>query len=221
VRQHLIEHIHANQLKSGEIVPSEVKVSADLGVSRGIVREAFRALKAAGIIEISNGRSPRVGRISDEGIGQVLQHAISTEQVTVAQVLDLRAAVEIRAAELAAIHRSPDHVDTLFGMAKNMRSSGDAARRFIESDARFHEVIAIATGNPLFTLIWSAINESLKASIREGLKNRRRLNQVDRIVSTHDRIAAAIAAQDAPRARRYMTIHFEEARVSVGLAGGG
>jgi len=91
VRQHLIDYIRTNQLRSGETVPSEMRVSSELGISRGIVREAFRALQMAGILDISNGRSPRVGRISDEGIAQLLQHALSTKQATFEHVLDLRA----------------------------------------------------------------------------------------------------------------------------------
>ena len=45
VSQHLINYIRTNQLRSGEMVPSEVRLSSELGISRGIVREAFRALK--------------------------------------------------------------------------------------------------------------------------------------------------------------------------------
>src|SRR5580704_16697443 len=111
VRQHLIDYIRTNQLRSGATVPSEMRVSSELGISRGIVREAFRALQMAGILEISNGRSPRVGRISDEGIAQLIQHALSTEQASFEHVLDLRAAIEIRAAALAAAHRTSEDAE--------------------------------------------------------------------------------------------------------------
>jgi len=217
VSQHLIDHIRTNQLRSGEAVPSEMRVSSDLGISRGIVREAFRALKMAGVLEISNGRSPRVGRINDEGIAQVLQHALSTEQATIEQVLDLRAAIEIRGAELAAIHRTVQDVETLKKEVGNMRAFKAVQNRFIESDARFHETIAQSTGNPLFAVVGSALRGSLKASIRAGLRNRTTVRQLDQIVATHNAIADAIADQDAVRARKYMAIHFDEAIRSFGL----
>lgn len=220
VRQHLITHIRTHQLRSGEIAPSEMQVSADLGISRGIVREGFRALKAAGILEISNGRAPRVGRISEAGIGQLLQHAISTEQASIEQVLDLRAAIEIRAAELAAAHRTEEHVHALQEMVKTMRAAKKKPTVFIESDARFHQIIALATGNPLFGLIWGAIHVSLEASIRTGLKNRTKLNELERIILNHARIASAIANQDVQAARKLMIVHFEEAQISVKLGDG-
>jgi len=171
VAQHLIDHIRTNQLKSGEVVPSQMRISADLGVSRGIVREAFRALAMAGIIEINNGRSPRVGRITDEGISKFVQHALSTDQITVQQVLDLRAAIEIRGAELAAVNGTPEQVARLFEEVANMDATREERDRFVEADLRFHEVIEVATGNPLFELVGTALRSSMKASIRAGLEN--------------------------------------------------
>jgi DNA-binding FadR family transcriptional regulator len=217
VSQHLIDYIRTNQLRSGAAVPSEVRVSSDLGISRGIVREAFRALKMAGILEISNGRSPRVGRINDEGIAQVLQHALSTEQATIEQVLDLRAAIEIRGAELAATHRTAQDVEALRKEVGNMQAFKAVQNRLIESDARFHETIAQATGNPLFAVVGSALRGSLTASIRAGLRNRTTVRQLDQIIATHKAIADAISDQDPVRARKYMAIHFDEAIRSFGL----
>jgi DNA-binding FadR family transcriptional regulator len=220
VSQHLIDYIRTNQLRSGAEVPSEVRVSSDLGISRGIVREAFRALKMAGVLEISNGRSPRVARISDEGIGQVLDHALSTEQVTIQQVLDLRAAIEIRGAELAATHRTDADVEALRKEVGNMQAFKAIQNRFVESDARFHETIAQSTGNPLFAIVGGALRAALKASIRTGLRNRTTVRQLDQIVATHRAIADAIGDRDAARARKYMAIHFDEAMRSFGLKAG-
>jgi GntR family transcriptional repressor for pyruvate dehydrogenase complex len=217
VRQHLIDFIRTNQLRSGATVPSEMRVSAELGISRGIVREAFRALQMAGILEISNGRSPRVGRISDEGIAQLLQHALSTEQATFEQVLDLRAAIEVRGAALAATHRTREHVEALGKEVAHMRAFKKVQSRFIEADARFHETIAHATGNPLFGIICGAIRGSLTASIRAGLRNPRTPRQLDKVVTTHENIAEAISDQDPIGARHYMAIHFDEAIRSFGF----
>jgi len=214
VARYLISYIRTNQLKSGATVPSEVRVSSDLGVSRGIVREAFRALKMAGVLDISNGRSPKVGRLNDEGIGQILQHALSTEQATIEQVLDLRAAIEIRGAELAALHRSTKHMTAILKEVAHMQTAMDSESRFIEADTRFHEAIAQATGNPLFGVVGGALRGSLTASIRAGLRNRTTRRQLDQIVATHERIAEAICDQDAAQARKYMTIHFQEALLS-------
>src|SRR5579859_7915473 len=96
VAQYLISYIRDNRLRSGGEVPSEITVSAELGISRGIVREAYRGLRIAGILDISNGRSPKVGRIHEGVLADLLEHALSTEQATAEQALHLRAAIEVR-----------------------------------------------------------------------------------------------------------------------------
>src|SRR5215475_4617424 len=102
VTQYLVKHIHDNDLKPGDRVPSEVQVSSKLRISRGVVRQAYHSLRTAGILEIAMGRSPRVGELSRAAFTPLLAHAISTAQVSVPEVLELRLAVEVHAAELAA-----------------------------------------------------------------------------------------------------------------------
>src|SRR4051812_26006461 len=113
VAQYLVAYIRGNRLRTGEEVPSELSVSSELGISRGIVREAYRGLRMAGILDISNGRPPRVGRINDGILADLLEHALLTDQATAEQALHLRAAIEVRAAELAAENREPRHVAAL------------------------------------------------------------------------------------------------------------
>ena len=106
VTQYLVKHIHDNDLKPGDRVPSEVQVSGELGISRGVVRQAYHALRTAGILEIAMGRSPRVGEVSNAAFTPLFLHALSTEQVSVEDVLELRFAIETRAVELAATQRN-------------------------------------------------------------------------------------------------------------------
>jgi GntR family transcriptional repressor for pyruvate dehydrogenase complex len=211
VAEHLVAHIRENKLRSGEEVPSEISVATDLGISRGIVREAYRGLRMAGILDISNGRAPRVGRINEGVLAHLLEHALSTEQATAEQALHLRAAIEVRAAELAAENREPRHVQALQAEAEKMRLNIGRQDVFAEADARFHEIIGSATGNPLFELIGSAFRGALKTTIRVGLKNRVVRSELDQVVVTHQRIADAISEGDAVQAREYMVIHFREA----------
>lgn len=211
VAEHLVSHIRASRLHSGQEVPSELSVSADLGISRGIVREAYRGLRMAGILDISNGRSPRVGRINDGVLAHLLEHALSTEQATAEQALHLRAAIEVRAAELAAENCLPCHVTALQTEAATMRANIARQDLFAEADTRFHETIGQATGNPLFGLIGSALRGALKTTIQVGLRNRVVQSELDQVAVTHQRIADAISDGDAVQAREYMVIHFREA----------
>ncbi len=215
VVSYLIDYTRRNRLPCGAEIPSEGTLSSELKVSRGVVREAYRSLKTAGIIDIGNGRSPRVGRLSNLAFSQFLNHALSTEQASAAQVFDVRSSIEVRAAELAARNRTDDDALQLQHEAEVMRASIRQRRRFVNADMRFHEVLGRATGNPLFALLSSALRESLDATIRAGFDARHTQAQLNRVAQIHADIAGAITAGNPARARRAMTTHFDEARLFV------
>jgi len=218
VTQYLVKHIHDNDLKPGDRVPSEVQVSSKLGISRGVVRQAYHSLRTGGILEIAMGRSPRVGELSHAAFTPLLLHALSTEQVSVEDVLELRFAVEIHAAELAATNRNPGHVEALRKAVEGMRKTMNDLDRFARIDVRFHQVIGNATGNPLFEIFSRALRGSLESSIRIGLRSRSSLAQIEKIVDTHEAIAEAIEAQEPARARNLMALHFYEAKNALQVA---
>src|SRR5215813_9198645 len=134
VTRYLVKHIQDNDLKPGDQVPSEIQVSTELGISRGVVRQAYHSLRTAGILEIAMGRSPRVGELSHAAFTPLLAHALSTEQVSVQDVLELRFAVEVHAAELAATHRDSGHIEALKKTVEGMRRTVKDLDRFARID---------------------------------------------------------------------------------------
>src|SRR5690606_36306502 len=56
VVSYLSDYTRRNRLPCGSEIPSEGTLSTELKVSRGVVREAYRSLKTAGIIDFGNGR---------------------------------------------------------------------------------------------------------------------------------------------------------------------
>jgi GntR family transcriptional repressor for pyruvate dehydrogenase complex len=218
VTQYLIKHIHDNDLKPGDRVPSEVKMSGELKISRGVVRQAYHSLRTAGILEIAMGRSPRVGELSHDSFTPLFSHALTTEQASIEDVLELRFAVEIHAAELAAIHRTEGHVEALKKAVEGMRKNVNDHDRFARIDVRFHQVLGNASGNYLFEIFGRALRTPLESSIRTGLRSRETLAQIENIVDTHQAIVEAIEAQQPARARKIMERHFNEAKQALRAA---
>lgn len=211
----LVEHIRRNRLAAGTPLPSEIQTSAQLRVSRGVVREAYRSLSSAGLVEIANGRSPRVGYISNRSLIQLVQHALWTEQASAEQILELRSPIEERAAELAASHRTAVDVDGLRRAVAAMKAADMRTEAYVKADIRFHEIMGRATGNPLFGLVSSALREAMGASIRVSLAGRRSRAELNRAINTHARIVDAIEARRPRDARQLMVRHFLEARTAV------
>jgi DNA-binding FadR family transcriptional regulator len=182
------------------------------------VREAYRSLSSAGLVEIANGRSPRVGQITSRSLIQLVQHALSTRQASAAQILELRGPIEEYAAELAARHRTAEDVKELRAAVAALRTAVTPVVKtdaYIKADLRFHEIIGRATNNPMFSVVVSALRYSMGESIRVSLAGRRSRAELQRVIRTHGRIVDAIEAGRAREARRLMAKHFAEARASV------
>jgi GntR family transcriptional regulator, transcriptional repressor for pyruvate dehydrogenase complex len=211
----LVDHIRRNRLRAGAPLPSEVQTSSDLRVSRGAVREAYRSLSSAGLVEIANGRSPRVGHLSNQSLLRVVQHALWTDQASAEQILELRGAIEERAAELASVHRTTADLDSLRRCVAMMKAAGSKVEAYVKADIHFHEILGRATGNPLFGLVSSALREAMGTSIRVSLAGRRSRAELGRAIETHARIVAALERRRPKEARRLMIQHYSEANAAV------
>ncbi|MEO8481581.1 MAG: FadR/GntR family transcriptional regulator [Acidobacteriota bacterium] len=213
VSKYLVGYIRRHALMPGAPLPSEIRASAELGVSRGIVREVYRSLSTSGIVETANGRRPRVSRVSNRVLTRLLQHALSTRQISAEQMLELRRPIELLAVELAATRRTDDDVLALRRAVVTMKAAGLRREAFVRADVRFHEIIGRATGNPLFGLVASALRESMELSVRIGVRSPRANFQ--QVIDTHEGIVTAIDRGRPDVARRLMALHFDEARANV------
>jgi GntR family transcriptional repressor for pyruvate dehydrogenase complex len=211
----LVDLIRRYRLLPGTPLPSEVQVSAELAVSRGAVREAYRSLGQSGIVEIANGRSPRVGLISSQALLQLVQHALWTQQVSPEEILDLRSAIDEHAAELAAAHRTAADLVALRRAVADMKKAAGRIAPYVRADIAFHETIGRATGNLLIGLVSSGLREAMGASIRVSLAGRQSPVELRQVVIRHERVVDAIEARRPAGARREMVRHYKEARESV------
>ena len=178
-------------------------------MSRTVVRQAFGALSALRLIEVNNGRRPRVGAIDGSVMSLPLGHAVDTAQVTVPQVWDARRALERRTAVLAAMRRTDAEAKAISGHARDMRRAGEDLARQTEHDIAFHAAIAGASRNPMFVLMIAAFADLMRQTCPIGWRSRR--TEADRLAvfDQHDRIAQAIDAGDPDAAEAAMNAHFE------------
>src|SRR6266702_331078 len=212
VTDYIFDHIRDNELSTGDSLPSELRTSTELSISRGIVREAFRSLEVAGILEKENGRSPKVGMLNSEFLTHLMLHAISTKQISVKQVLELRTSIEMLAAELAARKRTRSDIQRLRSAVEGMRQSVSKPATFVQHDLDFHDLINRASGNLLIEVICAAMHESMQESMRVGLIKRKGGADILKVVESHEMIVNAIEQQNAGLAGLLMKKHFAEAK---------
>lgn len=201
--------IRDNDLKVGDALPGEGKFATDLGVSRAVMREAFGQLAALRLIDVANGRRARVGAIDGSVIATSLDHAVATDQVSMAQIWDVRRTLELRTSELAARNRSDADAALIRALAGSMRADQASLERVTDHDIAFHQAIARASGNALFHQIIRSFEGMMRAAVPAAWNTRTLPEQRQSIFDIHEAIADAIADRDSDRAARWMNSHFD------------
>jgi GntR family transcriptional regulator, transcriptional repressor for pyruvate dehydrogenase complex len=114
----------------GEALPSEGKLAEALGVSRLTVREATRTLAARGLLEITQGRRPRVAAPNGALIGDFFKMAVRRDQRALLDLLDVRRALEVHIAALAASRATKSDIADMEMSIKVMRSAENESEVF-------------------------------------------------------------------------------------------
>lgn len=214
VISHLTDEIVAGNLAPGTRLPTEHQLMADFGLSRTVVREAIAALRAEGLVETRRGSGAYVAadptrrpfRIDPEGL-----HSIAE----VLNVMELRIAVEVEAAGLAAQNRSQAELGEIRRAHADFREAIGDGNETVGADFAFHVATAMATGNPYFHSFLTFLGRLVipRRSIRLGMANpRERIVYLQRVWGEHEDIIAAIEAQDVQSARRAMRAHLKRGR---------
>lgn len=210
VAQFLLERITRDKLKPGDFVPSEMQTSRDMQVSRGSVREAYRTLAALGVLEIGNGRKPRLMAMDSRVVSQVLGYALNTAQITLQDVQECRRGFEIQSAQLAAVRATDAQKDSLREHIAEMREAVADHGRRIAADLAIHKKLAEASHNPLSLLLLEALQEPLEASLFLDLGERRNPAELEHIVDLHAAVVDRVCAGDAVGAGVAMAYHFDQ-----------
>ncbi|HZK99157.1 MAG TPA: FCD domain-containing protein [Caulobacteraceae bacterium] len=204
-------HIQSRRLRVGDSVPGEGHFAASLGVSRGVIREAFGALAALKLIDVGNGRKPRVAAIDGSVIAASLDHAVNTAQITVPEVWDVRRTIELRTVALAAASRDDAEAACILGLAQAMATDADDRAAVTGHDIAFHVAIARAAHNALFLQIVTSFTPLMEVAVPTAWSTRTTPRQRRTIVDRHLAVARAIESRNVGAAIAAMDAHFDSA----------
>lgn len=202
-------HIREQNLRVGDTLPGEAYFAGALGVSRAVMREAFGALAALRMIDVANGRKARVGAMDGAVMAASLDHAVSTAQVSVPEIWDVRRTIELRTAELAALNRTDEEAARIVALAEAIAAEADDLETRTRHDIAFHEAIAAASHNALFVQIVASFGPLMKVAVPTAWRTRTAQEQKQLMIDRHLAIAAAITDRDAAAACAAMSDHFD------------
>ncbi|VVD63700.1 GntR family transcriptional regulator [Pandoraea communis] len=200
----LVQHEIERQIVAGTLTPgtklNEIEVAGRLGVSRGPVREAFRALEEAGLLRTEKNRGVFVRVISleeaeeiytlrgvlDEYVGRTLAETITSEQLT-----RLRESVE-------AMHRAV--------------ASGDS-EAYYQLNVSFHDSLVEMVSNRKLLETYRRLVKELSLFRHEALTGD--TTAPPKSAREHRDIVSAIASRDPERAAQVTREHLARGRARI------
>src|SRR6201996_1289584 len=142
----LRQDIVGGKYAPGHQLPAGNDLSATFGVSITVIREALSRLKSDGLIASHQGKGVFV---EDDTKARPFRLATAAgAQPSLRDIFELRMAVEMQAAVLAAERRRPSDLKAMSGCLKFMEPAANTFKRALEADIAFHLAIAAATQNP-------------------------------------------------------------------------
>ncbi|TPW29975.1 FadR family transcriptional regulator [Pararhizobium mangrovi] len=209
VSAELRDAVRSGALAPGDRLPSEAGLTQQYAVSRTVVREAIASLRADGLVEPRHGVGVFVlePKEVETGFKPVDRARISS----MIELLELRAAVEIEAAGLAAERRSPAQEEAVFECFDDLERLIAAGEPTVSADLAFHLAIADATSNPRFREFLSMMGEHLipRSTIADAGRREGPDGYLEQIQQEHRKIALTISERDADAARQAVRIHLK------------
>ena len=183
-------------------IPAEPELVTALGVGRNTVREAVRALSHAGLLEVRQGDGTFVRATSE--ISGALRRMCGSE---LREVLQVRKALEVAGARLAATQRTDDELVELTALLteRNTAVAGQQWETAVDADTRFHQGVMRCSHNTLLTELYQGLTEVVRASVAATSVQTEPGWTIE-----HDGLLAAIAAGDPERATREAGEYLDE-----------
>jgi DNA-binding FadR family transcriptional regulator len=203
--------ILAGRLAPEERLPSEREMQQQFGTGRGAIREALRALKQKGLLDIRKGVKGgayvcKVGMVS---IGESLALFLKQHDVAPSALIEFRESVDQTLVVLAIARGSAEAKRTLVSMAEEfeacLRQDEHDADRIGHLDRDLNLALAGMAGNPIFEWIMQALQRGFSShdyTLYDTPMYR------ERTAANWAETARAIAENDPLRAKSLIGYHY-------------
>jgi phosphonate utilization transcriptional regulator len=191
VQRELERKIVSGELEAGTKL-NEAEIAAKLRVSRGPVREAFRALGQSGLVRTEKNHGAYVRQVSlDEAY----------------EIYEVRAALDSLIGRLAAERIQPAQLARLREIIKQMHVASRALdpEAYYPLNIEFHEVLGEAAGNRTLLTNYRRVVNELNLYRREVIS--RSAESIPVSTKDHEAIVDAVAHGDADKAGRLLFEH--------------
>lgn len=200
--------IESGQLQPGDKLPPENEFAENLGVSRGILREALTILQYQGFISRKPKDGTYVRKISKE---QVTAESMieSLKNATYLDLIELREALEQKSVELA-IMRADD--EEILDIKRTLEKTNPLDENYSVTDYNFHLKIAEMSKN---NLLINFIDNYYELIHEMGEKSNANVTRREEIIEEHKNLINAIYKRDIELAKKSLNYHLSQVKDNV------
>jgi DNA-binding FadR family transcriptional regulator len=208
VLSQLKESILLGKFKSGEKLPSERELTEEFQVSRGVIREAIRALEITGFVELRQGPTGGafVTDLSFDHVGNAFLDLFLANKVSIPELANVRYYIEPEVALLAALNASDEDKKRLIAAQEGEFLTVARTADRIAQFQKVHQVIAEACQNHFY----EAISKSMLRLTFEVVEAVDPNHEALHMPGEHKEIIEAILIADDEAARSAMKAHMEK-----------
>lgn len=196
--------ISEGELKPGDRLPAERKLAEIFGASRAVVREALRALEAAGLILLRTGATGgafiRVGEPSI--VARAISDVASLGGFSSESLLETRILLTSWMIRLASERADEEDFQRLEADVDDLKRADLHSESRLPEVMNFYRILASASHNEVL----AALSEALNSIVLERL-NRVGPDPRSNIAEVRQRILAHMRAKDAEAAVEEVTNH--------------
>jgi Transcriptional regulators len=202
------ELITSGQLKPGDKLPPERKLSEKLGIGRSNVRDAIKKLEFYGILKTLPQSGTIVAGLGIAALEGLITDVLRIENSDFASLVETRVLLETELSKLAALRRTDEDL-------KNIKTALDAyatkikeGQQAVEEDLMFHLKIAEASKNTVLKSLMliitpDIINNFIKLDVCKDDRSHHALDE-------HEIILKHITNQEPEEAAAAMRTHLKE-----------
>lgn len=197
VAEWLRQRIFNRELAPGDWV-DELKIAAELEISRTPLREAIKVLATEGLITMKMRRGAYVTEVNDKDLRDVFH---------------LMAVLEADAAGTAALNATDEQLDELNALHQQLKKSTKNRIQFFTINEAFHVKLLEVANNRWREQIVADLRKVMKLNRAQSLL---KAGRIEESFAEHSVIMAALQKRDAGAAQAAMRAHIESGQEAAG-----
>jgi GntR family transcriptional repressor for pyruvate dehydrogenase complex len=203
--EHILEGIERNRLRSGDRLPNEAELAAELSISRPTLRQALRVLENSGLLAVRRGAAGGIFVVSDLVPAHAISSAVALEEHHVRDVLVARRVLERAVTERAVAVARDDDYEEIGRTVRLLREHLGNRTLVMRADAMFHRAVVRSAHSRALEAATHGIGRAL-APIRDAYSGG--LEQDRRTLDVHERQLAAMRGGDLDDLAAVLDEHF-------------